>query len=204
MFGYTPTKNSWRHAQRNKIPNNEPFQDTRMDAELLYKKLLAHLQTRITKSNPPLALAGLAIGGAWIAERLARDLGLPNYGVINVAFHRDDYAEKGLAAMRSSDSMATHLPFDVAGAHIVLIDDVLLTGRTVRAALNELFDFGRPASVELMVLADRGKRELPIAADFVGEHVTLADHQILALEKISHDGSDSQYSFQFVLEERAA
>ena len=116
------------------------------------------------------SLPGLAIGGAWIAERLARDLGLPNYGVINVAFHRDDYAEKGLAAMRSADSMATHLPFEVAGAHIVLIDDVLLTGRTVRAALNELFDFGRPASVELMVLADRGKRELPIAADFVGEH----------------------------------
>jgi pyrimidine operon attenuation protein/uracil phosphoribosyltransferase len=100
--------------------------------------------------------------------------------------------------------MATHLPFEVAGAHIVLIDDVLLTGRTVRAALNELFDFGRPASVELMVLADRGKRELPIAADFVGEHVTVADHQILALEKISRDGSDTQYSFQFVLEERAA
>jgi pyrimidine operon attenuation protein/uracil phosphoribosyltransferase len=172
-----------------------------MDAELLYKKLLAHLQTRISKSNPPLALAGLAIGGAWIAERLARDLGLPNYGVINVAFHRDDYAEKGLAAMRSADGMATHLPFDVAGAHIVLIDDVLLTGRTVRAALNELFDFGRPASVELMVLADRGKRELPIAADFVGEHVSVPDHQILALEKVSQ-GENMTYQFRFVLEER--
>jgi pyrimidine operon attenuation protein / uracil phosphoribosyltransferase len=99
---------------------DKPFQDTRMDAELLYKKLLAHLQTRIAsaKGNPPL-LAGLAIGGAWIAERLARDLGLPNFGVINVAFHRDDYAEKGLAAMRSADGMATHLPFEVAGARIV-------------------------------------------------------------------------------------
>ena len=175
-----------------------------MDAELLYKKLLAHLEARVANQVQPIALAGLAIGGAWIAERLARDLGLPNYGVINVAFHRDDYAEKGLAAIRSAESMATHLPFEVAGAHIVLIDDVLLTGRTVRAALNELFDFGRPASVELMVLADRGKRELPITADFVGEHVTVADHQILALEKTSRDGSDSQYSFQFVLEERAA
>jgi pyrimidine operon attenuation protein/uracil phosphoribosyltransferase len=202
VFGDIPTKNSWRHAQRNKIPNNEPFQDTRMDAELLYKKLLAHLQTRITKSNPPLALAGLAIGGAWIAERLARDLSLAHFGVINVAFHRDDYAEKGLAAMRSADSMATHLPFEVAGAHIVLIDDVLLTGRTVRAALNELFDFGRPASVELMVLADRGKRELPIAADFVGEHVSVPDHQILALEKIPQ-GENMTYQFRFVLEERA-
>ena len=175
-----------------------------MDAELLYKKLLAHLEAKIAKQSEPIALAGLAIGGAWIAERLAHDLSLPHYGVINVAFHRDDYAEKGLAAIRSADSMATHLPFEVTGAHIVLIDDVLLTGRTVRAALNELFDFGRPASVDLMVLADRGKRELPIAADFVGEHVIVADHQILALEKKTCDGSDSRYSFQFVLEERAA
>jgi pyrimidine operon attenuation protein/uracil phosphoribosyltransferase len=174
-----------------------------MDAELLYKKLLAHLQTKIAKSNPPLVLAGLAIGGAWIAERLARDLSLPNYGVINVAFHRDDYAEKGLAAMRSADGMATHLPFEVAGAHIVLIDDVLLTGRTVRAALNELFDFGRPASVELMVLADRGKRELPITAAFVGEHVSVPDHQILVLEKYPEGESDT-HQFRFVLEERAA
>jgi pyrimidine operon attenuation protein / uracil phosphoribosyltransferase len=177
----------------------------KMDAELLYKKLLEHLQIKVLKVNPakPIEIAGLAIGGAWIAERLARDLGLPSYGVINVAFHRDDYAEKGLAAMRSADSMATHLPFEVAGANIVLIDDVLLTGRTVRAALNELFDFGRPASVELMVLADRGKRELPIAADFVGEYVSVPDHQILALEKHSSDAKGDQYTFRFVLEERA-
>jgi pyrimidine operon attenuation protein/uracil phosphoribosyltransferase len=165
--------------------------------------LLAQLEVKIAKRPEPIALAGLAVGGAWIAERLVRDLGLEHYGVINVAFHRDDYAEKGLAAMRSADSMATHLPFEVAGAHIVLIDDVLLTGRTVRAALNELFDFGRPASVELMVLADRGKRELPIAADFVGEHVSVPDHQILALEKHSADAKDNQYTFRFVLEERA-
>jgi pyrimidine operon attenuation protein/uracil phosphoribosyltransferase len=172
-----------------------------MDAELLYKKLLAHLEAKLANQAQLISFAGLVIGGAWIAERLARDLNLPHYGVINVAFHRDDYAEKGLAAIRSADSMATHLPFDVAGAHIVLIDDVLLTGRTVRAALNELFDFGRPASVDLMVLADRGKRELPIAADFVGEHVSVPDHQILALEKISQ-GESNAYQFRFVLEER--
>jgi pyrimidine operon attenuation protein / uracil phosphoribosyltransferase len=174
-----------------------------MDAEVLYKKLLAHLEAKMAKQSEPIVLAGLAIGGAWIAERLARDLDLAHFGVINVAFHRDDYAEKGLAAMRSADSMATHLPFEVAGAHIVLIDDVLLTGRTVRAALNELFDFGRPASVGLMVLADRGKRELPITADFVGEHVSMPEHQILALEKHSSDTKDDQYTFRFVLEERA-
>ena len=136
-----------------------------MDAELLYNKLQVNLQSKLL-AKPTIRIAGLAIGGAWIAERLASDLGLSQYGVINVAFHRDDYAEKGLAAMRSAEGMATHLPFEVTGAHIVLIDDVLFTGRTVRAALNELFDFGRPASVELMVLADRGKRELPIATDF--------------------------------------
>ena len=175
-----------------------------MDAELLYKKLLAHLQARLANQAQPIALAGLAIGGAWIAERLAHDLNLPRYGVINVAFHRDDYAEKGLAAIRSAEGMATHLPFDVAGAHIVLIDDVLLTGRTVRAALNELFDFGRPAKVELMVLADRSKRELPIAADFIGEQVHVPEHQILALEKHGLEVGSRQSTFRFVIEERAA
>jgi pyrimidine operon attenuation protein/uracil phosphoribosyltransferase len=169
-----------------------------MDAELLYNKLQVNLQSKLS-TKPTIHVAGLAIGGAWIAERLAHDLALRNYGVINVAFHRDDYAEKGLVAMRSAEGMATHLPFEVTGAHIVLIDDVLFTGRTVRAALNELFDFGRPASVELMVLADRGKRELPIAADFVGEHVSLPDIQILALEKVSQGGTEK---FRFVLEER--
>jgi pyrimidine operon attenuation protein/uracil phosphoribosyltransferase len=170
-----------------------------MDAELLYQKLLNNLRENL-QVHPSIQIAGLAIGGAWIAERLAKDLSLPQHGVINVAFHRDDYAEKGLAAIRSADTMATHLPFEVAGAQIVLIDDVLFTGRTVRAALNELFDFGRPASVELMVLADRGQRELPIAADFVGEHIQLPENQILALEKVFDSGNEI---FRFVLEVRA-
>ncbi len=168
-----------------------------MNAELLYNKLLATLQAQLA-AEQPIQLAGLAVGGAWIAERLARDLGLAHYGVINVAFHRDDYAEKGLNAIRSAETLSTHLPFEVNGAHIVLIDDVLLTGRTVRAALNELFDFGRPAGVELMVLVDRGGRELPIAANFVGEHMQLPPNQILALEKTPQGG------FEFILEERAA
>ena len=96
--------------------------------------------------------------------------------------------------------MATHLPYEVTGAQIVLIDDVLFSGRTVRAALNELFDFGRPAAVGLMVLADRGQRELPIAADYVGEHIQLPDTQILALEKVTKGNHEL---FRFVLEERA-
>lgn len=165
-----------------------------MNAELLYEKLLENLRKRVQMGS--FELAGLAMGGAWIAERLAIDLGLPRYGVINVAFHRDDYAEKGMTALRSASTMSTNLPFDVNGAHIILIDDVLLTGRTVRAALNELFDFGRPAQVELMVLADRGKRELPVSADFVAEMAQVAEEHILVLEK------DGAGKFSFVLEER--
>ena len=165
-----------------------------MNAELLYTKLVDALRKRAQAGS--FELAGLAMGGAWIAERLAKDLGLPHYGVINVAFHRDDYAEKGMTALRTASTMTTHLPFDVNGANIILIDDVLLTGRTVRAALNELFDFGRPAQVELMVLADRGNRELPICANFVGEQVYVSDNQILVLEK------NEAGKFSFQLEER--
>ena len=165
-----------------------------MNAELLYIKLLENLRKRM--QSGAYELVGLAMGGAWIAERLAYDLGLSHYGVINVAFHRDDYAEKGMTALRTASTMPTHLPFEVNGANVILIDDVLLTGRTVRAALNELFDFGRPAHVEMMVLADRGKRELPISADFVGELVSVPDEKILVLEK------DAAGHFNFQLEER--
>ena len=165
-----------------------------MNAELLYEKLLDALRKRLQQGS--FELAGLAMGGAWIAERLANDLGLPHYGVINVAFHRDDYAEKGMTALRTASTMTTNLPFDVNGANVILIDDVLFTGRTVRAALNELFDFGRPANVELMVLADRGNRELPVSANFAGEQMQVSDKQILVLEK------DSAGKFSFQLEER--
>jgi pyrimidine operon attenuation protein/uracil phosphoribosyltransferase len=165
-----------------------------MNAELLYEKLLENLRKRAQQGY--FELVGLAMGGAWIAERLAKDLGLPHHGVINVAFHRDDYAEKGMTALRTASTMSTNLPFEVNGANVILIDDVLLTGRTVRAALNELFDFGRPAQVELMVLADRGKRELPVSADFVAEMVEVAEEQILVLER------DAAGKFSFQLEER--
>ena len=165
-----------------------------MNAEQLYGKLLENLRKRAQAGS--FELAGLAIGGAWIAERLASDLGLPHFGVINVAFHRDDYAKKGMTASRTASTMTTHLPFDVNGASVILIDDVLLTGRTVRAALNELFDFGRPAQVELMVLVDRGNRELPVAANFASEKAEIPENQILVLEK------DKAGKFSFQLEER--
>ena len=169
-----------------------------MNAEALYQDLLRHLKEGLFSkaSTTTVYLAGLAIGGAWIAKRLAKDLNLPQYGVINVSFHRDDYAEKGVRALESANSMPTELKFDVNNAHIVLIDDVLFTGRTVRAALNELFDFGRPAQVSLMVLADRGERELPISADFAAQVVDLPHSQILVLEQ------DANSHFHFQIEER--
>jgi pyrimidine operon attenuation protein/uracil phosphoribosyltransferase len=169
-----------------------------MNAEALYQDLLRHLKEGLFSkaSTTTVYLAGLAIGGAWIAKRLAKDLNLPQYGVINASFHRDDYAEKGVRALESAKSMPTELKFDVNNAHIVLIDDVLFTGRTVRAALNELFDFGRPAQVSLMVLADRGERELPISADFAAQVVSLPHSQILVLEQ------DANVHFHFQIEER--
>lgn len=169
-----------------------------MNAEALYQKLLKHLQEGLLSrsSNTPIYLAGLAIGGAWIAKRLAQDLKLLHYGVINVSFHRDDYAEKGLRAIESASTMPTQLGFEVQDAHIVLIDDVLFTGRTVRAAINELFDYGRPAQVSLMVLIDRSERELPISADFIGQMIDLPHSKILVLEQ------DANQQFRFFIEER--
>ncbi len=169
-----------------------------MNAEALYQKLLKHLKEGLFSkpSITPIYLAGLAIGGAWIAKRLARDMQLNDFGVINVSFHRDDYAEKGVRAIESANTMPTRLAFDVNNSHIILVDDVLFTGRTVRAALNELFDLGRPAKVSLMVLADRGARELPISADFVGEKTSMPDSKILVLEE------DKNGQFCFQIEER--
>jgi pyrimidine operon attenuation protein / uracil phosphoribosyltransferase len=136
-------------------------------------------------------LVGVTSGGAWLAERLHKDLDIAGApGVISSAMHRDDFARRGLAA----SSAQTRLDFDVNGARIVLLDDVLYTGRTIRAVLNELFDYGRPASVQLAVLVDRGGRELPVQADFAAARVTLPAHQSLALAR------DAQGRFSFQVE----
>src|SRR5690606_19892487 len=127
------------------------------DAEALYAELLRQVRARVAH-EPGLQLVGIASGGAWIAERLHADLGRPGrVAVVSSSMHRDDFAQRGLAS-----SMQTHIPFDVNGASVLLVDDVLYTGRTVRAVINELFDHGRPARVALAVLADRGGRELPV------------------------------------------
>jgi pyrimidine operon attenuation protein/uracil phosphoribosyltransferase len=126
------------------------------------------------------ALVGIFSGGAWIAERLKELLGLPEeIGLIDVSFYRDDFAAKGL----HPQVKPTVIPFAVEGRHLILVDDVLFTGRTTRAALNELFDYGRPASVGLAVLADRGGRQLPVAASYCVWNVELGERQSLALGK---------------------
>lgn len=150
-----------------------------LDAEALYQKLAAQIKTALAKTDN-LAIVGIYSGGAWLAERLAAELQLKErLGFIDVSFYRDDYAEKGLHA----EVRPSQIPFDVSDANIVLVDDVLYTGRTTRAAINELFDYGRPARIMLAALVDRGGRELPIAADFVAETVTLPDNRQLVLQR---------------------
>ena len=157
-----------------------------LDAEALYTELLAGVRGLIV---PDVVLVGVWSGGAWLAERLQRDLGLVTpHGVISSTMHRDDFGSRGLG----STTDATNLPFSVDGRPIVLIDDVLYTGRTIRAVLNELFDFGRPASVQLAVLVDRGGRELPVQADFAAARVALPAAQSLALAR----GDSGTFQFQ--------
>jgi pyrimidine operon attenuation protein / uracil phosphoribosyltransferase len=149
----------------------------KIDAEALYAELRKGVRTLL---QPDTALVGVWSGGAWLAERLQKDLGLPGaHGVISSTLHRDDFGSRGLA----SGTDATNLPFAIDGRHIVLVDDVLFTGRTIRAVVNELYDFGRPASVTLAVLVDRGGRELPIAAAYAAAKIALPANQRLSLAR---------------------
>jgi pyrimidine operon attenuation protein/uracil phosphoribosyltransferase len=154
-----------------------------LDAEALYGALVQQVRAGLAGADR-VAIVGIHSGGAWLAERLAADLGLTaRLGAIDVSFYRDDFAEKGLRA----EVKPTHIPFEVDGATILLVDDVLYTGRTTRAAINELFDYGRPARIMLAALADRGKRELPIAADFVATTTELPADRQLVLQR-AEDG----------------
>src|SRR3954451_8158128 len=130
-----------------------------LDAEALYQNLAAQIRKALAHTEN-VAIVEIYSGGAWLAERLAAELQLKErLGFIDVSFYRDDYAEKGLRA----EVKPSQIPFDVDAATILLVDDVLYTGRTTRAAINELFDYGRPDRILLAALVDRGGRELPIA-----------------------------------------
>jgi pyrimidine operon attenuation protein/uracil phosphoribosyltransferase len=149
-------------------------------------QLIARLADRIAPTlGPDLALVGIHTGGVWVMDALAERLGrdLPR-GVLDISFYRDDFSRIGLhPQVKPSD-----IPFDMEGRRVLLIDDVLYTGRTIRAAMNVLFDYGRPAAIQLAVLLDRSGRELPICADFVGAHLELAEQENIALTR-AEDGA---------------
>ena len=169
-----------------------PLSTLSLDAEALYADLLVGVRGLLRLDT---ALVGIWSGGAWLAERLQADLALPGAaGVISSTLHRDDFGSRGMAA----GTDATKLPFAIDERHILLIDDVLFTGRTIRAVINELYDFGRPASVQLAVLVDRGGRELPMEAGYAAAKVALPAGQRLSLTR-EDDGR-----FAFAVEEEPA
>jgi len=157
------------------------------------KQLLGDLAEQIRPAlTPDTALVGIHTGGVWLAERLHTVLGIsPPLGSLDVAFYRDDYGKRGLHPRPQKSG----IPFDVTDRHIILVDDVLYTGRTTRAVINELFDFGRPASVTLAVLVDRGGRQLPIQPAFTAAHVEVPPQQQLALAR------DESGKFYFAMKE---
>ena len=159
--------------------------DLTLDAQALYADLLQGVRALCRTDT---RLVGITSGGAWLAQRLQTDLALPGAcGVISSAMHRDDFAQRGLSA-----GGQTTLPFEIQGADVLILDDVLYTGRTIRAVINELFDYGRPANVRLAVLVDRGGRQLPIQADYAAARVALPDTQSLALVR----SDKGEFSFE--------
>ena len=145
------------------------------------EQLLASLTDRMRPAvGPNTGLVGIHTGGVWLAERLHQALGLQlPLGTLDVSFYRDDFNKKGLRRnVKSSD-----IPFDIDGCDVIIVDDVLYTGRTIRAAINELFDYGRPSRIRLATLVDRGGRELPVSADFSGADVNVAPGESIELTR---------------------
>lgn len=151
--------------------------ETLPEAEVLLEGLM---QKMLPHVNANTALVGIHTGGVWLAQRLHAALKISHpLGSLDVSFYRDDFGKIGLHAQTKSSD----IPFDVEGRDIIVVDDVLFTGRTIRAAMNELFDYGRPASIKLACLVDRGGRELPVSADFIGATIAVAADEELVLEQ---------------------
>ena len=147
------------------------------DAEVLLAALTEKMRSAVSSDT---RLVGIHTGGVWLAQRLHQSLGLSNpLGTIDVSFYRDDYGSRGL----HPQVKPSEIPFEIVDADVVLVDDVLFTGRTIRAALNVLFDYGRPRRVRLAALVDRGGRELPMAAQFVGAEVKVREDEQIELTK---------------------
>jgi len=160
------------------------FDTSLPDAEDLLKTLAQKLKPLLVENT---ALVGIHSGGVWLMQRLLvllKDSVAANaieHGTLDVSFYRDDYAQRGLKA----ENRPSQIPFDVENKHIILIDDVFYTGRTTRAAMNELFDYGRPASITLVALVNRGGRELPIAPQIVAAEIPLDAEQHLQLIQLT-------------------
>jgi len=147
------------------------------DAERLLEALIEKMRPAV---GPETGLIGIHTGGAWVAERVQQALKPATpLGRLDVSYYRDDYDRRGL----HRDPQSSEIPFEVDGRDLILVDDVLFTGRTIRAALIEVFDYGRPASVRLAVLIDRGGRQLPIAAQFTGGAIELPASESIELTR---------------------
>ncbi len=150
-----------------------------LDTTTLLESLSGDLQQLLDsrKIENPLMI-GIHTGGVWVAQQLHRQLGIKQpLGTLNITFYRDDFTRIGM----HPQVQPSNLPFNIDDQHIILVDDVLHTGRTIRAALNEIFDYGRPASVILAVLVERGDRELPICADIAATRIALPHNQHIKL-----------------------
>lgn len=143
--------------------------------ETLLAEITANIQAQL---KPNTALVGIHSGGVWLMQRILKSLAqdLP-FGTLDAAMYRDDYAQRGL----KNEPKPSNIPFDITDKHIILIDDIFYTGRTTRAAMNELFDYGRPASITLAVLINRGGAQLPISPNITGAEILLKPNQNLQL-----------------------
>lgn len=164
--------------------------------ETLLAEITAKIKAQLDINGAPnTALVGIHSGGVWLMQRILKGIQQEvSSGTLDAALYRDDYAQRGL----KSESKPSNITFDVTDKHLILIDDIFYTGRTTRAAMNELFDYGRPASISLAVLINRGGAELPIAPNIVGAEINLKPNQdlqlsqdasgklLLSLQKASH------------------
>ena len=150
------------------------------DAELLIQSLAQQIRPWLEEGA---ALVGIHSGGVWLAQRILElTASQADFGTLDISFYRDDFNRIGL----HSQTKPSSIPFEVEGRHIVLVDDVLYTGRTIRGAMNELFDYGRPAQISLAVLVDRGGRELPVAAQYIGATLAVPPGNMLVLDRDEH------------------
>lgn len=150
-----------------------------LSVDALLDKMASETRALITRRDlkDPLMI-GIRTGGVWLAERLHRQLELTSpLGVLDISFYRDDFTQVGI----NPKVQPSQLPCATEGRDILLVDDVIMSGRTIRAALNELFDYGRPASVSLITLLDLQRRELPIQADVIGGTLALGPDQLVKL-----------------------